>query len=258
MSFNIRYSLAEDGENRWERRKSLVIDRIKAFDPDLLGLQECRDDSQAEFIKGSLPGYEFLGVPRGGDGVTSPEMAPVLVKRSAFLIKQWETFWLSNTPYISGSKSWDSVFPRTLTWVDLIHTATGRSLMFVNTHFDYEPSAIQESAHFLKDWIDNAIEQQPLLLSGDFNTAKDAAAYQLLTTGNPSLVDVLRSGIVTGEDEGTFHGFGMENHPPAIDWVLASNHFSILEASIDRHQVGNLFPSDHYPVTATLDWVAPS
>ncbi len=38
MSFNIRYGLAEDGENRWERRKSLVVDRIKAFDPDLLGL----------------------------------------------------------------------------------------------------------------------------------------------------------------------------------------------------------------------------
>jgi endonuclease/exonuclease/phosphatase family metal-dependent hydrolase len=50
----------------------------------------------------------------------------------------------------------------------------------------------------------------------------------------------------------------MEIHPPAIDWVLASNQFSILEASIDRHHMKNLFPSDHYPVTATLDWMAPS
>ena len=37
MTFNIRYGTAEDGESHWERRKSLVIDRIKTFDPDLLG-----------------------------------------------------------------------------------------------------------------------------------------------------------------------------------------------------------------------------
>jgi len=134
-----------------DRRKSLVIDRIKAFDPDLLGLQECRDDSQAEFIKTHLPEYEFLGVPRGGDNITAPEMAPLLIKRSAFLIKLWETFWLSETPHIPGSKSWGSVFPRTVTWVDLTQTATGRSLVFVNTHFDHEASAVRDSAHFLRN-----------------------------------------------------------------------------------------------------------
>jgi mRNA deadenylase 3'-5' endonuclease subunit Ccr4 len=59
MTFNIRYGLADDGENRWENRKSLVIERIRAFDPDLLGLQECRDDFQAEFIKSHLGVFHF-------------------------------------------------------------------------------------------------------------------------------------------------------------------------------------------------------
>lgn len=258
MSFNIRYGLAEDGENHWERRKSLVVDRIKVFDPDLLGLQECRDDSQAEFIKASLQDYEFLGVPRGGDSVTSLEMAPILVKRSAFPIRQWETFWLSETPHILGSKSWGSVFPRTVTWADLIHTATGRSLIFVNTHFDYEPSAIQESARFLKEWIDEAIGHHPLLVTGDFNADKRSPAYQQLTSGDASLVDVLRSGNDPHEDEGTFHGFGIETPPLPIDWMLASRQFVALHAGIDRHRQGNLFPSDHDPITAALDWATPS
>ena len=100
LSFNIRYGLADDGENHWERRKSLVIDRIRAFDPDLLGLQECRDDSQSAFMKANLQEYDFLGVPRGGESVTAPEMAPILIKKSAFQIKQWEVFWLSETPNI--------------------------------------------------------------------------------------------------------------------------------------------------------------
>jgi endonuclease/exonuclease/phosphatase family metal-dependent hydrolase len=258
MSFNIRYGLADDGENHWERRKSLVVDRIKSFAPDLLGLQECRDDSQAAFIKANLQDYEFLGLPRGGDSVTAPEMAPILLKRSAFLIRQWETFWLSETPYVPGSKSWGSVFPRTVTWVDLVHAATGRPLVFVNTHFDYEPSAVQESARFLKDWIDEAIGEHPLLLCGDFNADKDSAAYRQLTSGNPLLKDILKSGSATKESEETFHGFGNEIQPSSIDWMLASGHFTVLHAGIDRHHEGGLFPSDHYPVLATLEWVAPS
>ncbi|MCG2786090.1 MAG: endonuclease/exonuclease/phosphatase family protein [Anaerolineae bacterium] len=42
MTFNIRYGTATDGDNPWTRRKNLVIERIRSFDPDLLGLQECR------------------------------------------------------------------------------------------------------------------------------------------------------------------------------------------------------------------------
>ena len=47
VSFNIRYGSADDGPHRWEQRRELVIERIRAADPDLLGLQECRDDEQA-------------------------------------------------------------------------------------------------------------------------------------------------------------------------------------------------------------------
>jgi endonuclease/exonuclease/phosphatase family metal-dependent hydrolase len=254
MSFNIRYSLANDGKNRWQRRKPLVIDRIKTFDPDLLGLQECRKGAQAAFIRASLQEYEFLGVPRGGNGNTAPEMAPILVKRSAFQVRQWETFWLSETPHIPGSKSWGSFFPRTVTWVDLNHLASGRSLTFVNTHFDYEPSAIQEAARFLRSWIDEAIEQSPLLITGDFNANKSSSAYRHLTSGDPPLVDVFSTTNLEGHNEGTFHGYGTEIHPPPIDWMLVSRHFSIQDAEIDRYQQGNLFPSDHYPVHATLEW----
>lgn len=57
MSFNIRHGLADDGENRWEKRKSFTLARMRAFDPDLIGIQECRDDEQAEFLKNGLPEY---------------------------------------------------------------------------------------------------------------------------------------------------------------------------------------------------------
>jgi endonuclease/exonuclease/phosphatase family metal-dependent hydrolase len=257
MSFNIRYRLAEDGDNRWEQRRSLVIDRIRTFDPDLIGLQECRADAQAEFIQHNLQDYEFLGEPRGGDSETSVEMAPILIKRSAFQIRQWETFWLSETPYIPGSKSWGSVFPRTVTWVDLLHRDSDRLLTFVNTHFDYEPSAIQASAQLLKEWTSDAIELHPLLITGDFNADKSSLAYRQLTSGKPPLKDVFRAGSLKHENEGTFHGYGAVVPPQSIDWILVSSHFSVLEATIDRYRQGDLFPSDHYSVAAMLDWITP-
>ena len=39
MSFNIRTVTARDYRHAWNLRKHLVVERVRAFDPDLLGLQ---------------------------------------------------------------------------------------------------------------------------------------------------------------------------------------------------------------------------
>jgi endonuclease/exonuclease/phosphatase family metal-dependent hydrolase len=187
-----------------------------------------------------------------------PEMASILIKRYAFQVRQWDTFWLSETPHSPGSKSWGSVFPRTVTWVEINHLASGRLLIFVNTHFDYEPSAIRESARALKEWIDGAIDHHPVLVTGDFNAGKTSPAYHQMTSGDPLLVDVFRSGTASDDNEGTFHGYGMQIPSQSIDWMLASDHFAVLNATVDRYREANLFSSDHYPITATIDWMNPA
>lgn len=251
MSFNIRYGTADDGNLRWERRRSLVIDRIRQFDPDLLGLQECRDDSQAEYVQSQLQEYEFFGVPRGGEDSTALEMAPILFKKAVLHSIQKGVFWLSETPYVAGSKSWESVFPRTAVWIELLHQPTGRSLIFLNTHFDYQIPAIERSADLLRQWLDEALKKHPLVVTGDFNADKDSQAYQQLT-GNPSLRDVFKPVPLEDGNEGTFHGYGQELQP--IDWMLASHYFKVIQAGVDRYQSGSLYPSDHYPITASLEW----
>ncbi|MFT3894498.1 MAG: endonuclease/exonuclease/phosphatase family protein [Anaerolineales bacterium] len=172
MTFNIRYGLADDGENRWDNRKRLVIERIKSFDPDIIGMQECRDDFQAKFVQSQLPEYEFYGVHRAHEGETALEMAPILFKRNVFQLKQKGYFWLSETPNVVGSKSWGAVLPRTTVWVEFIHIDSGDSLFFVNTHFDYEPSALLDSARVLKGWISQNVKDKPVIVTGDFNADK--------------------------------------------------------------------------------------
>ena len=110
----------------------------------------------------------------------------------------------------------------------------------------------------LKDWIGEAIENHPLLLTGDFNADKNSLAYQRLTLDDPLLIDVFKSGDFEHGNEGTYHGYGKETQPASIDWILVSGHFKILGAEIDRYHEGNLFPSDHYPIITTLDWLPPS
>ena len=253
MSFNIRYGLADDGENHWDKRKSLAISRIQAFQPDLLGIQECRDDSQAEYVKTRLADCHFYGVRREGDRDTALEMAPALFKKTVFQIIQQGCFWLSETPQAAGSKSWGSTFARTATWIKLLHQPTGKTLTFVNTHFDYQPTAIDGAAQLLQKWLEQTHKDMPVILTGDFNADKSSAAYRHLT-GLGMLLDAYRQVHPNGDDEATFHGFGKSEETTSIDWVLISRHFKATEAKVDRTQAGEIYPSDHYPVAVTVNW----
>jgi endonuclease/exonuclease/phosphatase family metal-dependent hydrolase len=257
MSFNIRYGTADDGANSWPHRREWVVERIKAFDPDLLGLQECRDDEQAAYLKSRLASYQFLGVRRGGAGEPAIEMAPVLFRAYSFVQLDAGHFWLSTTPDQPKSISWGSTFPRTVTWVELRHRESGRCLTFFNTHFDYAGRAAQESAKLLRKHFDQLGPDKPIILTGDFNAEKDSLPYRALlaVAEAPSckLLDALRQADpeLAGA-EGTSHDFGRAQNPPAIDWLLISDHFVTVEAAVDRTSSGQLYPSDHWPIHATV------
>ena len=245
MSFNIRMGLANDGVNHWQYRKSLVLQRIDAFKPDLLGIQECCDDeAQAGFLKQRLARYEFYGVQRGGNSGAAMEMAPALFKKSSFVCLERGAFWLSETPTEAGSLSWDAAFPRTCLWFRLRHRKTNRELIFLNTHFDYQPLAMLESAKVLKDFLKNNANT-PLIVTGDFNADKSSETYQILKT---QLSDVRPT------DDNTFHDYGQIDSGCPIDWILVSSDFVIKRSRIDYYHEGEVYPSDHYPLLVTLDW----
>ena len=155
MTFNIRYGEADDGPNRWERRRAQALSRIHAFDPDLLGVQELSDGPQAAYVRRHLKGWAFEGV-RMDDEDWPHEIAPIFVKRRAFDTVAAGHFWLSRSPETPGSKSWGAAFARTATWAELRHVETGRSLVFLNTHVDYVPRASRYSAHLIGKWIGQA------------------------------------------------------------------------------------------------------
>ena len=129
MSFNVRLGVADDGEDSWEHRKALLARTIQDFDPDLLGTQETWG-FQAEYMLSQLPGREYVGWPRQPGNEQDGEECGILYRTARFERVDAGQFWLSETPDVPASKSWDSSLPRIATWVRLRERRTGSELVF--------------------------------------------------------------------------------------------------------------------------------
>jgi endonuclease/exonuclease/phosphatase family metal-dependent hydrolase len=251
LSFNLRTAAADDGENRWEARRELAIERIRAARPDLAGLQEVHAELQLPDLAAGLPEFSLLGTERGGPGAAGREISAVLVCSAVFEVLSLRHFWLSKTPDEPGSRSWSSAYVRTAEFVHLRRRSDGQELIFANTHLDYIPWACREGARLLRRELEKLPESLPVILTGDFNAGKRSAAYRGLRgeNGPRPLQDALRS----LPHEGTFHAFGGLPLPQSIDWILASPDLEVREAGVDRTSRPPLYPSDHYPLWAVFE-----
>lgn len=258
MTFNIRYGAANDGTNSWPHRRKVVLQTIRDFGPDLLGMQEVLA-FQAEYLRGGLKSYGFHGVGRE-DGKEAGEFAPVMWRKDRFDLAGAGDFWLSETPGVPGSKSWDSSLPRLVSWVVLRDKAAGnRVVMFFNTHFDHRGAQARlESAKLLRSRVGMSQPSWSVIVTGDFNTTEDDPPYAVLVKGQTQirgreLVDVFRAvHPERGEEEATFNGWRPVTRGRRIDWILCSTNLEPVEARINRSRPGGRLPSDHYPVEAVL------
>ncbi len=257
MSFNIRINTVFDlRAASWDTRKELLVRTIRNFEPDLLGTQECGEE-QGQYLSQNLSGYEFVGVSRYNSRFHI-EMCGVFFKSERFRKLEEGHFWLSETPEKPGSMSWGAGYPRMVTWVKLRPTEPGGSdLYFFNTHLDSESSRARvEAARLLQRQIARIAGGQPVVMTGDFNTGEGTPPYRVLTAsagGSSRLVDTLRAVDPGREpDEGTRHEFRGDRRGQRMDWILATDHFAAFDAAIDYTRDGDLFPSDHFPVTAVL------
>lgn len=261
MSFNVRVRTVLDIlGNNWALRRGLLVETIRDFNPDLLGVQECLA-VQGDYLRKELPGYGFIGAGRD-DGRRDGEMCGVFYKTEKFQKLDAGHFWLSDSPKEPGSRSWGSAFPRMATWVKLRPRHGGDDFYFFNTHLDsVSGNARKEQSKLLRRKIDQIAGHAPVLLTGDFNTDEGTTPYHVLTGGTGRtgrvggrLVDTfLVAGPMRG-GEGTRHGYRGSRSGDRIDWILASRQFQPISAAIDHSRRGGRYPSDHFPVTAVLRW----
>ncbi|NCA81433.1 MAG: endonuclease/exonuclease/phosphatase family protein [Opitutae bacterium] len=293
LTFNLRYASASDGDNAWShanqapQRREVAVRVISHRNPDLIGFQE-GEDAQLDYLAAQLPAYAFERQrPSGGGGAEYAAFAYrtnrlELLDRDVFSLgpAPGGGYW-NNTPgthfnpyvYFSGM---GLAFPRLALWGRFRWRATGREFLFTTTHFDFNNDPQVGSARLIVDNIQARNDRMPAsplaIVAGDFNSTQADDDWKLFTGA------YAHGGVVgdftdswwqvhgTWTDSGTLHGFAGGSQPASdrIDWILHRGGFtatqavivtdSALATNLTTHATRTQYPSDHYPVLASLQW----
>jgi endonuclease/exonuclease/phosphatase family metal-dependent hydrolase len=254
ISFNIRYDSPRDGKNSWSLRREMVAQTIVFHGVDVLGLQEVLKHQILQLAE-LLPGYSWIGVGRE-DGIDQGEYVPVFYLKTRLSPLESGHFWLSETPKQPGSMGWDAACPRIVTWVKFLDRYSNHVFYFFNTHFDHiGQMAREQSARLLKDSIETIAENDPTVVTGDFNCISEEKAYLILTSGSSALKDthkISRTGHYGGTQ--TYNGFSEK--PQAgriIDFIFVRSTGPVDKQGIIADRWDGRYVSDHYPVFAEVN-----
>ena len=243
LSLNLRLDRAADGDDAWPTRRERVVDCIRVHRPDCLALQEALP-GQLEYLRRSLPEYEFHAVGRQPDG--GGERVPVGWRTDRFEAVATDAFWLSPAPTDPGSDFPDAAHPRVTTTATLRDRDSGDVARVVDTHFDHEgANARSRSAALLADRLGDA--DRPTLLLGDLNCEPDDEPYRRLAA---ALTPARAGADRTYGPTATFHGFTGEPTAAIDHGFVAGLPVSTFAVLPDRDEAGYL--SDHFPVVVDV------
>jgi len=248
MSFNIRCATAPDGPNVWDNRREMFVQTVRAFDPDIFGSQEVVG-VQPRDLREAFPDFTYVGVGRS-DGKEAGEASPIMFRTSRFELVSSGRFWLSETPEVPGSKSWDAAITRIATWVRLRdRDRKAMEFLVINTHWDHAGAVARlRSGELIQSRLPGLAGGAAVIVMGDFNCTEDDAPYRAIgMTDSYRQVHPQRT-----TDEATFHAFKGTTAGSRIDFILYDGPWQVTEANIVRNSREDKYPSDHFAVTAVL------
>lgn len=257
MTFNIRTSAVPDGDDAWPHRRELVAATIARAAPAVLGLQEALAE-QIEFLEDALPEYRWLGVDRGLNGGRGlSEATPIFYRYEELVPIESGTFWLGSPPDArrDEGRRRRGRGSRIVTWARFHHLETARGVYVFNTHFTLRGGRRHlEGAQMINERVAALPPGSAVVVMGDFNAVAGASETWELATSQ-GLRDAWR---LAREREGpavTSNGFGPppEDWEGRIDWILVGGPVTVPAIATVVHSVEGRYPSDHYPVLATLE-----
>lgn len=252
MTCNVRYPSKDDGPDLWERRKDLFVASVRAVDPDIIGTQELFH-LQGEYLVLKAPEYQWFGISRRGN--QEDEHMGVFYKPSKLQLIESGNFWLSETPEVKGSVSWNMSLPRMVTWGLFESRATRQRFYLFNTHFAHrreDHDARLKSAELIASRMAKLPASIPVILTGDFNAPADGPVHAKVEESG--LADAWLKAPYRFGPEHTFHGFKGTPDGRRIDWIFSkgSGVTPLVAETVNVQQSGR-YPSDHFPVLAVFD-----
>eukprot|EP01119_Soliformovum_irregulare_P017866 TRINITY_DN5371_c0_g1_i1.p1 TRINITY_DN5371_c0_g1~~TRINITY_DN5371_c0_g1_i1.p1 ORF type:complete len:385 (+),score=75.61 TRINITY_DN5371_c0_g1_i1:44-1198(+) len=192
MTFNIRVDIEErDVANHFKNRVFRIRDTILKWRPHLMGLQE-PFAGQLLHLQSTLPKrYREIGFHRNTGDLGHPsrhydfKVGFLYDDEHLELISQ-DYIWLSKTPRVQDSRSWNSNGIRTLNIAvfQRIHFPNDPKIIAFNTHLDaFVEEARREQSKIVAQMIEEYAEKypdSPIFLFGDFNTAPGQMSHRIL------------------------------------------------------------------------------
>lgn len=244
MSFNLRLRVEADGINYFFNRADKVIKAIRDEDPDIIGFQEA-SQSMRDLIRRELQDtYTIIGCGRNKD--YRGEGACLAYKRDIFELVSFDTFWLSDTPSVPGSRYEaldQSHCPRNTVCAQLSPLGTEETFLFVNTHLDHKGEKARTAG---MEQIMAYINERggKFVLTGDMNATPNTECIAAALS-NEGVIDT------TAGIGGTFHGYGTCSNCK-IDYIFTNGTSDESHIVPDEHKDG-IYISDHFVVCSDIE-----
>lgn len=265
-SYNIRFENAGDKDaHAWSARKGRVAKMIKDKKFDVAGLQEVTGNQRKD-LEAALPEFTFVGKHRE-DGKLGGEGSLVIFRKDRFEMLKEDTFWLSETPTVPGSKSWETACPRVCTYVQLKDKRDDHKFFLFNTHLDHVSQAARENGIklIIKKMEEVAGEEDIIFFTGDLNSKPDSKVVSLLEEKLGNSFDKPQEPAIgpwrTFNDWKYFSNDEDTSEEPGkgdrIDYIFSpqsNERLHVKTYNTYNDSENNEYPSDHFPICVLLEW----
>lgn len=245
-TFNLRYDNPADGNHSWSNRKSAIKNVMSEIQADLVGTQEGKEEQLNDF-QTLIPNIPMI---MGHREWIKERMYPSLF----FSFKKLSVIdsgdiWLSLTPDIPGSTSFNSIYPRVCTWAKFSLKTNFRPIFMANLHLDHVNSEtrIKQTEVFISEINKIFYEKFPMIIVGDFNEGPNDLVYNLLMNAFPNLYDPWIEGRKV-EMSSHHHFDGNISNGKRIDWILLDKRFKCDSIEAITKSYSEIYPSDHFPI----------
>ncbi|MEG0912092.1 MAG: endonuclease/exonuclease/phosphatase family protein [Oscillospiraceae bacterium] len=260
LSFNLKRdgSFTLRNIHKWRTRREIAAQVIRENDALIVGVQELLPFMRDDVSRLLDSEYSIVGAGRlYGKRLNDDEHSDIIIKNEDTEIRFMKTFWLSKHPE-RLSRAYYAFFPRICTVAEVYIKPLDQTIRVFNTHLDHICSfARLLSVHVILDYMEqyNQTNPMPTVLMGDFNCKSKSKPVQFLreNTERLHLTDVY-SRFDPSCLSNTLHNFSGRVKPGAspIDYIFVSDDFDIVDSKILTDSVDGCYPSDHYPLLATL------
>lgn len=261
-TFNLRRDMFFDFRNRWNARKEYAAEVIRQTGATVIGVQELSPAMRGDVTQ-LLREYSVVGAGRSKKNTS--EHSDIIVKDTDAEIDYFNTFWLSKQPERRGSRAFSTIFPRICTVAEVNIKNLGRRIRVFNSHFDCISSLARNlGAEIILKYISELQKKErlPFILMGDFNAKPSDPLIQRLRVNAHGFPDIrLRDALFEynyekfgrmPKESRTFHFFKGKRIGQPIDYIFVSDEFYIHSAHVEAVSFEGKYPSDHYPVVASL------